>query len=56
MFKFEFSLKSYQVIEESNLRDILLKMQLLNEDCLGFGQGKVELNRIIIHLKQQNSD
>ena len=39
--------------EESKLRDILLKMQSLNE---GLGQDKVELNRIIIHLEQEKAN
>ena len=36
--------------EEAKLRDILLKMQSLNE---GLGQDKIELNKIIIHLEQE---
>ena len=39
--------------EESKLRDILLKMQSLNE---GLGQDKIELNRIIIHLEQEKAN
>jgi hypothetical protein len=38
--------------EEAKLRDILLKMQSLNE---GLGQDKVELNKIILHLEQEKS-
>lgn len=38
--------------EEAKLRDILLKMQSMNE---GLSQDKVELNKIIIHLEQEKS-
>lgn len=35
--------------EEATLKDALLKMQALNE---GLGQDKVELNKIIMQVKQ----
>jgi chromosome segregation ATPase len=35
--------------EEAKLRDVLLKLQSLNE---GLGQDKIELNKIIIHFEQ----
>lgn len=38
--------------EESKLRDILLKMQSLNE---GINQDKVELNKIILHLEHEKA-
>lgn len=39
--------------EEAKLRDVLLKMQALNE---GLGQDKIELNKLIIHLEQEKSN
>jgi hypothetical protein len=39
--------------EEAKLRDVLLKMQALNE---GLGQDKIELNKLIIHLEQDKSN
>ena len=39
--------------EEAKLRDVLIKMQQLNE---GLGHDKVELNKIIIHLEQEKAN
>ncbi len=39
--------------EEAKLRDVLIKMQQLNE---GLSADKIELNKIIVHLEQEKSN